>query len=93
MLADLAARPDTPVEQLAILTEDDRALVVTEWNRTDVAFPDEASVVRLQHLEGMTQTEISEKLEIPLGTVMSRSLRAHRHLATLLGHLGARAHE
>ena len=59
----------------------------------DALSPDEAAIVRLQHLERMTQTEISEKLEIPLGTVMSRSLRAHRHLATLLGHLGARAHE
>jgi RNA polymerase sigma factor (sigma-70 family) len=48
---------------------------------------EEATIVRLQHLDGMTQTEIAEKLGIALGTVKSRSHRAHRKLATLLGHL------
>jgi RNA polymerase sigma factor (sigma-70 family) len=48
---------------------------------------EEAAIVRMQHLDGMTHTEISEKLEIPVGTVKSRSHRAHRKLATLLGHL------
>jgi RNA polymerase sigma-70 factor (ECF subfamily) len=49
--------------------------------------PDEATVVRLQHLEGMTHTEVAEKLGVPLGTVKSRSHRAHQKLAELLGHL------
>jgi RNA polymerase sigma-70 factor (ECF subfamily) len=49
--------------------------------------PDEATVVRLQHLEGMTHTEISDRLGIAVGTVKSRSHRAHRRLAGLLGHL------
>jgi RNA polymerase sigma-70 factor, ECF subfamily len=35
----------------------------------------------------MTHTEISEQLGIALGTVKSRSHRAHRKLASLLGHL------
>ncbi|MCU1343852.1 MAG: putative polymerase subfamily sigma factor [Acidimicrobiia bacterium] len=48
---------------------------------------DEAAVVRLQHLAGLTQVEIAEKLGIALGTVKSRSHRAHRKLASLLGHL------
>jgi RNA polymerase sigma factor (sigma-70 family) len=50
---------------------------------------DEATIVRLQHLDGMTHTEISEKLGVALGTVKSRSHRAHRKLATQLGHLRA----
>jgi RNA polymerase sigma-70 factor, ECF subfamily len=54
---------------------------------------DEAMVVRLQHLDGMTQTEISEKLGVALGTVKSRSHRAHRTLATLLGHLRSGSHD
>jgi RNA polymerase sigma-70 factor (ECF subfamily) len=48
---------------------------------------DEATVVRLQHLDGLTQAEISETLGVALGTVKSRSHRAHRKLAALLGHL------
>jgi RNA polymerase sigma factor (sigma-70 family) len=51
---------------------------------------EEAKVVRLQHLEGLTQTEIAERLGVPVGTVKSRSFRAHRHLAGRLGHLRRR---
>ena len=55
--------------------------------------PDEATVVRLQHLDGMTHREISEQLGIALGTVKSRSHRAHRKLAGLLGHLRSAPHD
>jgi RNA polymerase sigma-70 factor, ECF subfamily len=55
--------------------------------------PEEATVVRLQHLDGMTHSEISEKLDIAVGTVKSRSHRAHRKLAALLGHLRSRPHD
>jgi RNA polymerase sigma factor (sigma-70 family) len=48
---------------------------------------DEAVVVRLQHLDGMTHSEIADKLGVALGTVKSRSHRAHQKLAALLGHL------
>ncbi|HYN34311.1 MAG TPA: sigma factor-like helix-turn-helix DNA-binding protein [Ilumatobacteraceae bacterium] len=48
---------------------------------------DEREVVRLQHLEQLTQPEVAERLAVPLGTVKSRSFRAHRHLASRLGHL------
>ena len=57
----------------------------------DALPPDEATIVRLQHLDGMTHSEISEQLGIALGTVKSRSHRAHRKLAALLGHLRERA--
>jgi RNA polymerase sigma-70 factor (ECF subfamily) len=55
--------------------------------------PDEATIIRMQHLDGMTQHEISDKLGLALGTVKSRSHRAHRRLAGLLGHLREPAHE
>jgi RNA polymerase sigma-70 factor (ECF subfamily) len=48
---------------------------------------DEATVVRLQHLDGLTQHEIAEQLGVALGTVKSRSHRAHQRLAAVLGHL------
>ena len=53
----------------------------------DALPPDEREVVRLQHLEELTQTEVADRLGVPLGTVKSRSHRAHRRLASLLGHL------
>jgi RNA polymerase sigma factor (sigma-70 family) len=46
-------------------------------------------LIRLQHYDELTHTEIARQLEIPLGTVKSRSFRAHRRLAGLLGHLRA----
>ena len=45
---------------------------------------DERDVVRLQHLDGLTQVEIATHLGIAVGTVKSRSFRAHRSLATRL---------
>lgn len=48
---------------------------------------DEREVVGLSHLMGMTHREIGEHLGVPIGTVKSRSARAHRRLATSLGHL------
>lgn len=45
---------------------------------------DERDVVRLSHLVGMSHPEIAERLGIPIGTVKSRSARAHRRLAARL---------
>jgi RNA polymerase sigma factor (sigma-70 family) len=52
------------------------------------ALPDQdRELIRLQHFRELTHTEIAEHLAIPVGTVKSRSFRAHRRLAGLLGHL------
>ena len=48
---------------------------------------DEREVVRLQHFEGLTHGQIADRLGVAVGTVKSRSFRAHRRLATALGHL------
>jgi len=91
-----ARRPTSPLAHVAV---DDRAVVsmppepdtldaVWHVRRAIDALPhDEATIVRLQHLDGMTHAEISEKLGIALGTVKSRSHRAHHKLAARLGHL------
>lgn len=47
----------------------------------------ERDVVRLSHLEGWTHAEIADRLGVPVGTVKSRSSRAHTRLAAALGHL------
>jgi RNA polymerase sigma-70 factor (ECF subfamily) len=91
-----ARRPTRPLAEVA---DDDRAVVslppdvdtldaVWQVRAAIEALPiDEAAIVRLQHLDGMTHSEIADELDIALGTVKSRSHRAHRKLAGLLGHL------
>ena len=48
---------------------------------------DEREVVRCTHFLGMTHEQTAEHLGIPVGTVKSRSHRAHTRLAGLLSHL------
>ena len=56
--------------------------------RAVAALPDQdRQVIDLQHFGELTHTEIAERLDIPLGTVKSRSFRAHRRLAGLLAQL------
>jgi RNA polymerase sigma factor (sigma-70 family) len=49
--------------------------------------PREREIVRLQHFEQLTHEEIATRLAIPVGTVKSRSHRAHQRLARALNHL------
>lgn len=49
--------------------------------------PDERRIVFATHFKGLTHREVAEELDIPLGTVKSRSHRAHRRLAKMLSHL------
>jgi RNA polymerase sigma factor (sigma-70 family) len=66
----------------------ERSFEVWEIRQAITELPaEEARVVRLQHVEGLTQTEVAERLGVPVGTVKSRSFRAHRRLAGRLGHL------
>ena len=94
-----ATRPAGPAGSIDDAAPDDTALVTLPpeldtldavWHvrrAIDTLPSEESAIVRMQHLEGMTHTEISEKLAIPVGTVKSRSHRAHEKLAALLGHL------
>jgi RNA polymerase sigma factor (sigma-70 family) len=50
---------------------------------------DEREVVRLAWFLGLSHPEIAEQLDVPIGTVKSRSHRAHRRLASLLAHVVA----
>jgi len=88
-----------PASDIVDLAADDPAVVTLPpdlgtvdavWqvrNAIEQLSPDEADIIRMHHLEGMTHTQISEQLGVALGTVKSRSHRAHARLATLLGHL------
>jgi RNA polymerase sigma-70 factor, ECF subfamily len=97
-----ARRPASALDDVAA---DDPALVslppdldtldaVWHVRRAIDALPrEEAAIVRLQHLDGLTHNEIAEELDIAVGTVKSRSHRAHRKLAALLGHLRSQRHD
>ena len=77
---------DSSVVELPVSVE--RSWEVAEVRAAIDSLPaDEREVVRLQHLEELTHTEVAERLGVPVGTVKSRSFRAHRHLAARLGHL------
>lgn len=56
-------------------------------NALDELPASDRELIRLQHYDELTHTEIADQLAIPLGTVKSRTYRAHRRLAGLLGHL------
>jgi RNA polymerase sigma factor (sigma-70 family) len=86
---------------LATLDSSDPALVtlppseeqiydLIEVRRALDKLPDhDRELIRLQHYDDLSHTEIASQLAIPIGTVKSRSFRAHRRLAGLLGHLRA----
>ena len=66
----------------------EQAYDVWEVRRAIDGLPEEErQVVRLQHVDGLTHAEIAAKLDVPVGTVKSRSFRAHRRLAGQLGYL------
>lgn len=48
---------------------------------------EEREVVFLAHFHGLTHQQISEHTGVPVGTVKSRSFRAHKRLASLLEHV------
>lgn len=66
----------------------DTALDAWEVRRAVAELPEEQQeVVRLQHFEGFGHDEIAARLRVPVGTVKSRSFRAHRQLALTLRQL------
>lgn len=77
-------QPEIAVEALSV----ERMWQAWEIRRAVEALPaDEATVVRLAHYYQMTHSEIAAHLGLPVGTVKSRSFRAHRRLAEALSHL------
>lgn len=94
-----ARRPVQPFSDIANIVDRNASLITSPpdadsfdaaWRvreAVDALSGDEATIVRLQHLEEMTHAEIADKLGIPLGTVKSRSHRAHQRLGELLGDL------
>jgi RNA polymerase sigma-70 factor (ECF subfamily) len=80
----VAQERDIGVEALSV----ERLWEAWEVRRAVDALPaEEAEVVRLAHFYQLTHSEIAEHLGVPVGTVKSRSFRAHRRLAKAMSHL------
>jgi len=67
-LDEWADLPAPPADEPAV----DSELVAELPRRLDALPPGARSVLRMRYLHGLTQPEIAEALEIPLGTVKSR---------------------
>lgn len=66
----------------------ERSWIVWEVRRAIEQLPIESrEIIRLLHLEGWTVEQIARHLALPVGTVKSRSFRAHKRLVAALGHL------
>lgn len=77
-------------EQDAVVEDPGIDQVWTAWQVQEAVGrlnEEEQVIVRLSFFEDLTQTQIAERLGVPLGTVKSRSHRAHRRLAELLSYL------
>ncbi|MBV9800660.1 MAG: sigma-70 family RNA polymerase sigma factor [Solirubrobacterales bacterium] len=91
-----AAKPleDVPADNPALTSPTfalDDAYDVWEVRRAVSLLPgDEQQIVRAQHFEGLTHQQIAARFGIPVGTVKSRSHRAHQRLASSLWHLRQR---
>jgi RNA polymerase sigma-70 factor (ECF subfamily) len=89
------ARPTRGGHQGEVDVQVDGESLEHTWERfevrraIDVLPPDEREVVRRSHLLGHTHDEIAAQLGVPVGTVKSRSGRAHKRLAVLLAHVRA----
>jgi len=90
-----AVRVTDPLDSVApgdpaLATEPEQATLYDAWEvrqAVEELPDDEQEIVRLQHFEGLTHVEIAQRIGVAVGTVKSRSFRAHKRLATLLGHL------
>lgn len=86
-------RPTTGGHEAEVDVAVDAPSFEATWQRFEVrrAIDDlpreERDVVELSHLVGLPHSEIAERLSIPVGTVKSRSARAHRRLSAALEHL------
>jgi len=78
---------DVPVGDLPAVEPLSIEAVADIWTlrqAIDALPPASREVVRLAHMEQLTQPEIAERLGLPLGTVKSRTHTAYRQLAAAL---------
>jgi RNA polymerase sigma-70 factor (ECF subfamily) len=78
---------DAPETESAAIHADGSDRAATAWvvrEALGALPPDEHTLMRLIYFEGLSHPEVAERLAIPVGTVKSRTARAHRRLRTRL---------
>lgn len=78
---------DAVGEHPALRIDPDYTRATDVWavrKAVDALPPDERDVVRMSHFDGFTHQEIADRLGVAVGTVKSRSHRAHRRLVESL---------
>ncbi|MBA2338681.1 MAG: RNA polymerase sigma factor [Acidimicrobiia bacterium] len=83
-------RNHSVIDDRAADTPTDLETAWTAWEvrrALDEMPADERLIVEVTHFLGLTHEQAAARLGIPIGTVKSRSHRAHRRLAALLLHL------
>ena len=83
---------DRPEAEVAVLSPSFEGTWEAWQVRTalDELTKEEQAIMRATHYLGLTHEETAERLGIPVGTVKSRSYRAHKRMAGLLAHLRER---
>jgi RNA polymerase sigma-70 factor (ECF subfamily) len=74
-LDEVADETPTPEEQVSL---DQRSIRVRQ--ALTVLPPDQAEVIQLSFIDGLSHSEISDKIDVPLGTVKSRMRLAYAKL-------------
>ncbi len=72
---------DDPASDEVVISREQDALVT---GALDVLPADQREVIVMAFMDDMTQTEIAEKLDVPLGTVKSRMRLAYRKMGAVL---------
>jgi RNA polymerase sigma-70 factor (ECF subfamily) len=94
--ADLRKRPSSrplaPVEEAQVPAQPDNADRIVEiiiiQDALDSLSAAHRNVLMLVHAEGLTQSQIAERLDLPLGTVKTRMFHGLRALRTALAERG-----
>ena len=90
-----SSRPLLPIEEARVPPQDDSVEQILDGLIVDEALanlsPAHLEVLRLAHDEGLTQSQIAERLGVPLGTVKTRMFHGMRALRTALALRGVHA--
>jgi RNA polymerase sigma-70 factor (ECF subfamily) len=84
-----------PIEELRDIAGDDGRELAERYARANQVrgalerlSREQREVLTLAYFGDLTQTEIAERLGVPLGTVKARTFRGLRRLADILGNVG-----